>query len=98
MLKLVFVISEKMLLQTDNSFGIDDTKIAVGGQGSGGYISLAYGSLDKLSEIQLQKFYNNTTWTYMVDTQLWGVGVVLEAICLNTNNHSGYSDNVFNGI
>ncbi len=44
-----------------NSYGIDYTKIAVGGQGSGGYISLAYASLDKLSEIQLQKFFNNTT-------------------------------------
>ena len=49
----------KDVATNNNSFGIDDTKIAVGGQGSGGYISLAYGSLDKLSEIQLQKFYNN---------------------------------------
>ena len=85
----------KDVATNNNSFGIDDTRIAVGGQGSGGYISLAYGSLDKLSEIQLQKFYNFTSGAYMVDTTLW---VTLSGIggnaALNTPNHAGYSDDV----
>ena len=34
----------KDVATNENSYGIDDTKIAVGGQGSGGYISLAYAS------------------------------------------------------
>jgi len=85
----------KDVATNSNSFGIDDTRIAVGGQGSGGYISLAYGSLDKLSEIQLQKFYNFTTSAYMVDTALLGdfSGFGGNA-ALNTENHVGYSDDV----
>jgi len=78
-----------------NAYGIDDTRIAVGGQGSGGYISLAYGSLDKLSEIQLQKFYNFTSGAYMVDTAMLGDFSGLGGnAALNTPNHAGYSDDV----
>lgn len=78
-----------------NSFGIDDTRIAVGGQGSGGYISLAYGTLDKLSEIQLQKFYNFTSNQYMVDTTVLGNWSGIGGNpALNSNNHAGYSDDV----
>ena len=54
----------KDVATNNNSYGIDDTRIAVGGQGSGGYISLAFGALDKLSEIQLQKFYNFSSNEY----------------------------------
>ena len=78
-----------------NSFGIDESRIAVGGQGSGGYISLAYGTLDKLSEIQLQKFYNFTSNDYMVDTTVLGNWSGIGGNPgLNSNNHTGYSDDV----
>ena len=78
-----------------NSFGIDENRIAVGGQGSGGYISLAYGTLDKLSEIQLQKFYNFTSNDYMVDTTVLGNWSGIGGNpALNSNNHTGYSDDV----
>ncbi len=55
-----------------NTYGINTNRIAMGGQGSGGYISLAYGSIDKLSEIQMTKFYNVTAGAYMVDTAIFG--------------------------
>lgn len=85
----------KDVATNNNSFGIDDTRIAIGGQGSGGYISLAYGALDKLSEIQLQKFYNFSSNEYMVDTTLMGNWSGLGGNpALNTNNHSGYSDDI----
>ena len=85
----------KDVATNNNSFGIDDTRIAIGGQGSGGYISLAYGALDKLSEIQLQKFYNFSSSEYMVDTTLMGNWSGLGGNpALNTNNHSGYSDDI----
>lgn len=45
---------------TTNTYKIDTTKIAVGGVGSGGYISLAYASLNQVSEIQLAKFIDNS--------------------------------------
>jgi hypothetical protein len=85
----------KDVATNSNSFGIDDTRIAVGGQGSGGYISLAYGTLDKLSEIQLQKFYNFTSNQYMVDTTVLGNWSGIGGNpALNSNNHAGYSDDV----
>lgn len=45
---------------TSNTYKVDTTKIAVGGIGSGGYISLAYASLNQVSEIQLAKFIDNS--------------------------------------
>jgi acetyl esterase/lipase len=53
------------------SLGIDDTKILLFGQGSGGYVSQAYITLDEYSEIaSLPKFINGTT----------GLPYVLEAV------------------
>lgn len=43
-----------------NVYGIDSTKIAVGGLGSGGYIALAHASLNQVSEIMLSKFLDNS--------------------------------------
>ena len=45
---------------TANTYKIDTMKIAVGGLGSGGYIALAYASLNQVSEIQLGKFIDNS--------------------------------------
>lgn len=44
-----------------NDFGIDTSKIILAGYGTGGYIALAYASLDDTLEIQLPKFLANTT-------------------------------------
>jgi hypothetical protein len=85
----------KDVATNSNSYGIDDTRIAVGGQGSAGYISLAYASLDKVSEIQMTKFYNVTDSKFMVDTAIMGdfSGFGGNA-ALNKDNHVGYSDNI----
>ncbi len=45
----------------NNGFKIDTNKIILVGQGSGGYVSLAYATLDKVSEINLSKFISSTT-------------------------------------
>lgn len=44
-----------------NPFGIDPNKIILGGVGTGGYIALAYSTLDDPAEITLPKFLSNTT-------------------------------------
>ena len=44
-----------------NPYGIDVNKIAIGGQGTGGYISLGYASLDTVPELYLPKFLDLTT-------------------------------------
>lgn len=46
---------------TGNTYGIDSTKFILGGLGTGGYIALAYATLDNPSEIALPKFLANTT-------------------------------------
>ncbi len=52
----------KSVAEDLNPFGIDETKIVVGGMGTGGYISLGAAYLDKPEEINLLKFINlNTT-------------------------------------
>ncbi len=45
---------------TTNTYKIDTAAIAVGGLGSGGYVALAYGSLDVVADIQLTKFIDNS--------------------------------------
>jgi hypothetical protein len=83
-----------------NSYGIDPTKVCIGGQGSGGYISLAYSSVNKLSELQMTKFFNFTTNAFMVDTAIWGDWDGYGGNpALNIVNNPGYSsdaDVVFN--
>jgi len=85
----------KDVATNNNSYGIDDSRIAVGGQGSGGYISLAYATLNDVSEIQLPKFYNVTEGAFMVDPTIMGDFSGLGGnAALNTENHVGYSDDV----
>ena len=52
----------RMTEATGNPYGIDETKIVLGGQGTGAYISLGYGTLDNpMAELNLPKFINFTT-------------------------------------
>ena len=44
-----------------NTFGIDSSKIILGGYGSGGYVAMGYATLDNPSEIALPKFLAATT-------------------------------------
>lgn len=80
-----------------NTWKIDTTKICVGGQGTGGYITMAYASLDRQSEIKIDKFYDLDSSRYMVDDTLWGnlKGLKLHptrsVACIE--NHKGYTSN-----
>lgn len=59
-------------LRTDaaasNMYKIDANKIALYGEGSGGYVSHAYVTLDKYPEMSLQKFINPQTTKSYIDT------------------------------
>jgi hypothetical protein len=44
-----------------NTFGIDENRIVVGGQGSSGYIATSYATLNKPGELQLLKFISSST-------------------------------------
>ncbi len=47
---------KKNAATANNGFKVDTNKVILVGQGSGGYVSLAYATLDKFGEIDLPKF------------------------------------------
>jgi hypothetical protein len=86
-----------------NTFKIDTGKIALGGQGSGGYVVLAYATLDNPAEIALENFIAaSTDLTYgfiqgqpYVNQALWGDFDGLNGTAgFNQDNWVGYSDKI----
>jgi hypothetical protein len=55
-----------------NNYGVDRSQFVLYGQGSGGYVSLAYNTLDKLSEMALPKFTNPLTQKSFIDETIVG--------------------------
>lgn len=62
----------RFLRTNASTYGIDTSKIVVGGQGTGGYISLAFGSLDKSSEITDLLKFQRGDFTPMVNQDTLG--------------------------
>jgi hypothetical protein len=54
------------------AYGIDTSKIVVGGQGTGGYIALAFGTIDKKSEIEDVAKFQRGDFTPMVNVDTLG--------------------------
>lgn len=74
-----------------NTFGIDTSRIALGGMGVGGSIALGAASLDKYSELSLPKFIHANSQVSYVDTSLSGDLWGTNDRQLNMANHLGYS-------
>lgn len=77
---------------TTNNYKIDPKRIFLIGNGSGGYVSLAYGFLDKQSETQLPKFLDsegNSVVNPSLVGDVYGMGGTF-----NIYNHPGYSNEV----
>lgn len=53
---------------TSNPYSIDSDKIVLLGEGSGGYVALAYETLDKYADMSLPKFTNPLTSSSYIDT------------------------------
>lgn len=79
-----------------NTYKIDPNKIAVGGIGSGGYISLAHATLNKVAEIQLPKFinFNGSTPTPYIDQSVMGNFDGTDTAPINNPNYASYSSSV----
>ncbi len=75
-----------------NVYGVDTTKIALIGQGSGGYVSLAYVTLDRIEELQILKFVDANLQSY-VNTAIVG-NIDGTGGAVNTYNHPGYTNEV----
>ncbi len=79
-----------------NTWKIDSTKIAVGGQGTGGYITSAYATLNDQAEIKIDKFTDFNTNKFMVNDTLWGdrMGFPINAgSIMAPNNWPGHTSN-----
>lgn len=86
---------KKEAAENNNPFGVDVDRIVLGGQGSGGYVVLAYATLQEVSEIQLLKFYNFTEEAFMVDPDILGDFEGLGGSpSLNNDNHPGYTTEI----
>ncbi len=55
-----------------NTYGIDTNQIVLYGEGSGGYVALAYATLDKQSETAIPKFLNPQTMQSYIDASTVG--------------------------
>ncbi len=74
----------------ENPYGIDSTKIAIWGQGTGGYVACgAY--LDDIDEVQIPKFIDGRDNEFYVQPLRDGDVNGEQAAVLNVPNHVGYS-------
>jgi len=55
-----------------STYGIDTSKFIVGGQGTGGYVALALGTVDKRAEMELPKFLRSADLSPMVNVDVMG--------------------------
>jgi hypothetical protein len=86
----------------NNPYKIDDTKIAVYGHGTGGYIALGMGYLNQQAEMELPKFVSQidapplfTQGQSYINTSLLGnIDGTGGIATFNTYEHSGYSNAV----
>ncbi len=59
-------------LNLGNFNALDTNKIAIGGQGTGSYITSAFAHLNTQEEIRIDKFLRSDNGAAMVNDQLWG--------------------------
>ncbi len=86
----------KSIALSGNPYKIDDTKIAIAGQGSGGYVALAYASVSSYADISLTKFINLGTGNSYIDTTLSGDWDGNGGVGLNQPmlNNPGFSNDI----
>lgn len=85
----------KRSVNDGNPYGIDPDKITLFGFGTGGYLASNYGALDRVEELQIQKFVDNSTGDIFVDTALVGnVDGSGGNPAVNVVNHYGYCNDV----
>ena len=84
----------KSIAEESNPFGVDGSKIAAWGIGTGGYLSYGAATLDDFEEVVLPKFINTATLLPYVDTTVIGNfdGTTLTPQCVP--NHVGYNSEI----
>lgn len=83
----------RVLKADAGTLGFDPNRMVLFGEGSGGYVALAYVTLDKWSEVEIAKFINPATQTSFVDSNLVGNIEGLNGL-LNLYSDNGQSTEV----
>ena len=90
---------KKDFSENGNTYKIDTGRIVVVGEGAGGFVALAYASLNKTSELQLPRFISSITTgglftadSSFVQQSLLGDFEGFGGLSIfNTSNHAGYN-------
>lgn len=89
----------KSSVDDGNQYGIDPNKISVFGFGTGGYLASNYAALDRIEELQIQKFTDPGTGQLFVDTAIVGnIDGSGGSPAFNYVNHTGYCNEVMAAI
>lgn len=92
----------KKSVANGNTYGIDSTKIVIGGQGTGSYAMYAYSAIQEQDDIKGAKFYDFTNNKAMVDDTLWGdrfgYKIPGASFTLAVENHKGHTSNAAMGF
>lgn len=83
----------RVLKADASNLGIDPNKLVLFGEGSGGYVALAYTTLDKWAEVTIPKFINPQTNSSYIDTNLVGNFDALGGL-LNLYSDNGQSTDI----
>jgi len=86
---------KKSASEDGNPWGIDPEKITLFGFGTGGYLASNYSALDRIQELQIQKFVDNATGDIFVNTDLVGnIDGSGGNPSVNVVNYTGYCNEV----
>jgi hypothetical protein len=84
-----FLKDEAFVLGNFNA--LDTNKIAIGGHGTGSYITSAFANLDRQAEIVIDKFRRSDNGNVMVNDQIWGDRKGFGGLAgFNNENWKGY--------
>lgn len=84
----------KSVAESGNPYKIDPDRIALWGQGTGGYISYGVAYLERYEELVVEKFINTATGNPYVTLQVDGDPYGLTQSLLNIPNHPQYSSDI----
>ena len=85
---------KKSAAEDGNPYGIDPNKITLFGYGTGGYLASNYGALDRVSELEIEKFVTTGGDLFVDVTTVGNIDGSGGNPALNIINHPGYCNEV----
>lgn len=85
---------KRSVAENQNPYGIDPNKIVLFGYGTGGYLASNYASLDRVEELQIEKFTNAQGDLYVDINTVGNIDGSGGNPAVNIYNHAGFSNNI----